>query len=193
MRHGAAFTAFFDANVLYPFQLRDLVMRLALTDLFRARWSKQVHDEWIGALHRERPDIDLARLEKTRQLMDAHVRDAVVEGFEFLIPVLDLPDEKDRHVLAAAIHGRADVIVTTNLKDFPKETLLKHAIDVQHPDEFIAHLIDLEGPTVAYAAKDAIAALKNPPRSVDDYFAALERAGLQQTVSLLKAYKKLLE
>ena len=93
--------AFLDASVLYPAPLRDLLLELAVSDLFRAKWSASVHEEWIRALLRNRPDLTAERLERTRRLMDAHVRDALVTGFEDLIGGIELPDH-DRHVVAAA-------------------------------------------------------------------------------------------
>src|SRR3954449_10794149 len=96
-------------------------MHLALTGLFRALWSAAVHEEWMRALLRNRPDLSRQKLERTRRLMDSHAADALVTGYEDLIPGLQLPDPDDRHVLAAAIRGRADVIVTANLREFPAE------------------------------------------------------------------------
>lgn len=115
------FTAFLDASVLYPAPLRDLLLELAVSDLYRAKWSNAVHGEWINALLRSRDDLTRERLERTRDLMNAHVRDALVTDFDQLIGILELPDPDDRHVLAAAIKGRADLIVTANLKDFPPQ------------------------------------------------------------------------
>ena len=83
-----------------PAPLRDLLLELAVSDLFRAKWSASVHEEWIRALLRSRPDLTAERLERTRRLMDAHVRDALVTGFEDLIGEIVLPDPDDRHVLA---------------------------------------------------------------------------------------------
>ena len=97
------FTAFLDASVLYPAPLRDLLMELAVADLYRAKWSNAVHEEWIRAVLHNRSDLTRAQLERTRDLMNAHVRDAIVTDFEELIDVLDLPDPDDRHVLAAAL------------------------------------------------------------------------------------------
>ena len=96
-------TAFYDASVLYPSELRSLLMHLALTGLFRARWSAAVHEEWIRALLRRRPDLSRAKLERTRMLMDLYASHALVTGYEELIDGLQLPDANDRHVLAAAI------------------------------------------------------------------------------------------
>ncbi len=74
------FTVLYDACVLYPAPLRDLPLRLALTDLYRARWSEAIHEEWIRAVLRNRPDLSRQQLERTRALMNAHVRDALVDG-----------------------------------------------------------------------------------------------------------------
>jgi predicted nucleic acid-binding protein len=182
------FTAIFDACVLYPAPLRDLLMHLALTDLFRAKWTEAIHEEWIRSVLEKRPDLTREQLERTRQLMNAHVRDCLVADYEDLIPVLTLPDPDDRHVLAAAIRSNADVIVTFNLSDFPPEALNKWGIEVQHPDDFINHLLDLAPHLVCAAAKHQRESLKNPPKSVDEFLAALERQGLAQTVAQLRRF-----
>ena len=137
----STFTALYDACVLYPAPLRDLLMRLAITDLFRARWTDQIHEEWIRSVLEDRPDLTREQLERTKQLMNSHVRDSVVSGYEDLIDGLQLPDPDDRHVLAAAIRTRASVIVTFN------------GLEAQHPDEFITHLLDLNPAAVCSAAK----------------------------------------
>ena len=183
-----AFTAFFDANVLYPAELRNLLMHLALTGLFRARWSAEVHEEWISSLLQKRPDLTLEKLERTRQLMDLHAVDALVTGYGDLIPGLQLPDPNDRHVLAAAIRGHADVIVTMNLRDFPSDVLKPFGLDAQHPDEFVLHLLDLAPGAVVAAAENHRGSLKNPPKTAAEYLVTLERQGLTQTVSALREY-----
>lgn len=91
-------------------------MHLALTGRFRAKWSAAVHEEWISSLLKNRPDLTRKKLERTRALIDLHVVDGLVTGYEHLIPGLQLPDPKNRHILTAAIRGRADVIATMNLK-----------------------------------------------------------------------------
>lgn len=186
------FTAIFDACVLYPAPLRDLLMHLALTDLFRAKWTNAIHEEWISSVLRNRPDLSRQQLERTRQLMNAHVRDCLVTDFEDLIPVLSLPDPDDRHVLAAAIRSRADVIVTFNLSDFPSRTLKKWGIEAQHPDDFINHLLDLDTELVCAAARTQRKSLKNPPLSVDDFLDRLEWQGLTQTVGELRRFAKMI-
>ena len=188
----ATFTALYDACVLYPAPLRDLLMQLALTDLFRARWSDQIHDEWIRSVLENRPDLKPEQLERTRTLMNAHVRDCLVTGYEPLIEGLTLPDPDDRHVLAAAIRTRASVIVTFNLDDFPSDILEPVGLEAQHPDMFITHLIDLNPGVVCAAAKRQRASLKNPPRSVDEFLETLARQCLPETVNHLREFAELI-
>ena len=123
MSEIARVVAFLDACVLYPALLRNFLMHLALRDLFQARWSDRVHEEWIAVLLHNRPDLTFAQLARTRRLMDQNIDEALVSGYEHLIDRITLPDPKDRHVLAAAIHGGASIIVTVNLRDFPPEVL----------------------------------------------------------------------
>jgi predicted nucleic acid-binding protein len=184
----AGFTAFYDANVLYPAELRNLLMHLALIGRFRAKWSAEVHEEWISNLLKKRPDLTRDKLERTRMLMDKHAVDALVTGYEDLIPGLQLPDPDDRHVLAAAIRGHADVIVTMNLRDFPSDTIVSFGIEAQHPDEFVLHLLDLAPGAVVAAAQNHRQSLKNPTKTVAEYLETLERQGLTQTVSVLREY-----
>src|SRR3954464_11109127 len=106
-------------DVLYPAPLRGLLMQLAVADLFQARWTDEIHDEWIRNVLSDRPDIRPESQARCRELMNRHVPDCLVVGYETLIPTLVLPDPDDRHVLAAAIHAQAEVIVTFNLRDFP--------------------------------------------------------------------------
>jgi hypothetical protein len=184
----ASFTAFYDASVLYGSALRNFLMHLAMTGLFRARWSDGVHEEWMTALLRNRPDLSREKLERTRMLMDKHAEDALVSGYEDLIDGLHLPDPDDRHVLAAAIRGRADVIVTVNVRDFPEEALEPFGIEAQHPDEFIAHLIDLAPGVVIGAAERHRESLMNPAKTIEELLEMLEREGLTQTVAMLRDY-----
>jgi len=183
------FTVVYDACVLYPAPLRDLLMRLALTDLYRGRWTDMIHDEWTRNLKRQRPDLKDEDLERTRSLMNACVRDCLVTGFQHLIPAIELPDPDDRHVVAAAIHCAASLIVTFNLKDFPPERLEQYNLVAQHPDDFIFDLLDLHPAHVCEAAANQRRALKNPPKSVDEYLDTLMRQGLTQTVGELRRWK----
>lgn len=181
-----AFTALYDACVLYPAPLRDLLLELALRDLFRAKWTDAIHDEWIRNLLKQRPDLKPEQLARTRELMNANVRDCLVTGYESLIPALALPDSDDRHVLAAAIHSRADVIVTFNLDDFPAERLKPYGLEAQHPDEFIAHLSDLSPQMVILAARRCRARLRSPLKTELEYLDILASQRLPETVAFLR-------
>lgn len=167
-------------------------MHLAGSEQFRARWTRQIHEEWISSLLKQRPDLTRERLERTRDLMDSAVLDCLVEGYEDLIPGLTLPDPNDRHVLAAAIRARADVIVTANVRDFPTDVLSRYDIEAQHPDEFVRYLIDLAPGPVCRAVKLHRASLKNPPKTVDEYLYTLLRQSLPETVSALRGFAGLL-
>ena len=188
----ATFTAVYDSCVLYPATIRDLLLELALTDLFRAKWSAAIHEEWMASLTKTRPDLKREKLERTRELMDLHVRDCLVTNYEDLIPALRLPDKKDRHVFAAAIRAGADVIVTYNIKDFPTSELSVYGIEAQHPDEFVMHLLDLAPGAVCASVKTVRARLKNPVVSTGQYLATLERLELIQTARVLETYAELL-
>lgn len=112
-----AFVVVYDACVLYPAPLRDLLIRLARTGLFRARWTEQILDECFRNLLANRTDLRAEQLNRTRELMVRAVPDCLVTAYEPLIDGLELPDADDRHVLAAAIRSAAQSIVTANLKD----------------------------------------------------------------------------
>lgn len=188
----ATFTALYDACVLYPAPLRDFLMWLAITDLFRARWTDQILDEWSRNLLANRPDLEPERIQRTRELMNQSTLDCLVTGYEDLIEGLELPDPDDRHVLAAAIRAQAGVIVTVNLKDFPPEYLVQFGIEPQHPDDFIEHLLDLSTATVCRAAKRHRQSLRNPPKNVDEYLDTLERQQLPKTVQVLREFEALI-
>jgi len=177
-----------DACTLYPAPLRDLLMETAAMGLFRVKWTDEIHDEWIRNLLADRPSLDAAKLARTRELMNEAVPDSLIRGHMSLVAGLDLPDEDDRHVLAAAIHCSADAIVTFNLKDFPAKTLARYNIEPQHPDDFLLHQFGLNEAAVLNAARRCRERLKNPPRNVEDYLLALERCGLPQSVAHLRDY-----
>ena len=182
------FTVVYDACVLYPAPLRDLLMRLALTDLYRARWSDQIHEEWINAVLRNRPDLSRAQLERTRSLMNAHVRDALVDGHQPLIPSLELPDPDDRHVLAVAIKCGADLIITFNLDDFPEPALAGYGIGACHPDLFLVDQLNLDVERVYMAMRQHRASLRNPPKTVEEYLVTLEEQRLSRFSQAVRHY-----
>lgn len=189
---NAPCTVVYDACVLYPAPLRDFLMQLALANTCRARWTNLIHDEWIRNVLKQRPDLIPADLARTRELMNLHARDALVTGFEYLIPTIDLPDLNDRHVVAAAVHAEASLIVTFNLKDFPHTQLQRYNVSAQHPDTFIVDLIAYSPAQVLEAAANHRRSLRNPPKSPDEYLDTLLKQGLKHTVALLCEWKSAL-
>ncbi|OOE90878.1 PIN domain-containing protein [Salinivibrio sharmensis] len=187
-----SYTVILDACVMYPAPLRSYLMYLSNTGLFRARWTEQIHDEWIRNLRRNNPDVDPERLARTRQLMNAHVPDCLIEGYEPLIDGLTLSDVDDRHVVAAAIKGQAESIITFNLKDFPSEALDPLGLSAIHPDEFLCDMFELDSSACVKAAQQQRRALKNPPMTSDDFLACLQRQKLPSFVSKLRSFSCML-
>jgi len=185
------YTVVFDACVLYPAPLRDLLLHLSLTGLFSSRWTDQIHDEWIRNLLKARPELK-SKLERTRELMNKAVPDSLITDYEPLIESLELPDVDDRHVLAAAIRAGAQAIVTFNLKDFPKDILSRYGIEAMHPDAFIEYQLDLNQGAVVAAAKRHRATLLNPPKTPDEYIETLSAQGLAISAEQLRNFRDLI-
>ena len=183
-----AFDATYDACVLHPPGLRDLLVRLAMTGLFRAHWSTDILDEMVHSILRRRPDLTEAQLHRTCELMCHAVPDALTKGYEELIDGLHLPDPNDRHVLAAAIRSSSQVIVTENLNDFPAEVLRTYNIEAQTPDVFVLHLIDLSPRMVFGVVEAQAAALRHPPRTVDELLDRLSHSGLPRSIAALRTH-----
>lgn len=134
--------AIFDACVLYPFHLRNIVVQAAVDRLVEAHWTDEIHEEWIRNLAANTPAVSIERLQMTRQLMNGALPAATISGYEGHIPAVHLPDPDDRHVVAAGITAGASVILTWNLRDFPATELKKHGLRGQTPDAFLAGLYD---------------------------------------------------
>lgn len=184
--------AVYDACVLYPAPLRDLLMQLAATNIFRAKWTDEIHDEWIRNVLKSRPDLSREQLDRTRQLMDQNTLDCLVEDYQSIIPKLSLPDAADRHVLAASIYSNASIIVTFNLKDFPPYALDQYGIESMHPDDFVFMVSKISLEVVLQSINLIRSRLKNPPRSAIEYLSILENQGLLKTVKLLSEYKEII-
>lgn len=181
-----AFTVIYDANVFFPAPLRDLLIRVALTGVVRARWTDAILDECFRNLLAQRPDLSEESLRRTRELMNRAIRDGLVTGYEPLIDGISLPDLDDRHVLAAAVRAGAQTIVTFNLKDFPNSALEPLGIEAKHPDEFILEVINLASGAVASAVMEQARSLRNPPRSLADLLDTLANQGLTRSVAKLR-------
>lgn len=178
--------ALLDACILYSATLRDLMMWLAQGQLYSPRWTEQIHDEWTRSVLASHPQYTKARLSRTRQLMNESAPDAMVTGYESLTPTLILSDSGDRHVLAAAIHTRADLLITLNLRHFPQEILAAHGILPLHPDWFVLDLLETSPQETLQMMREQRASLQKPPKTSAEYLERLAACGLPRTVAHLR-------
>lgn len=180
------FIVIYDANVLYPGSLRDLLIRVAQAGLVQAKWTDRILDETFRNLKLNRPDLHPVKLDRTRELMNKAIRDVLVVDYEPLIEIVDLPDSDDRHVLAAAIKAHAQLIVTDNTKDFPELALASWNVEAKSADDFVLDLIDLNPQTIYAQVQRMADARQRPPETVDDVLCSLEHVGLLSSVAALR-------
>jgi PIN domain len=176
---------------LYPAPLHDLLLSLAVDGLYHARWTARIYEEWVRNLTANPPELE-PRVGTLVELMNRAVPDCLVENYEGLIVSLVLPDPDDRHVLAAAIAGHADAIVTFNLKDFPADALDPHQIEAIHPDDFVLNQLELRPYEALAAVKKMRARLTRPPQSAAELIATLERCGLPASATHLRQAQALI-
>lgn len=178
--------AVYDACVLYPFHLRNILIQCAFDGLVEAHWSDDIHDEWMRNLAANTLGLSIERLEITRGRMKAVLPEADVTNYRPLVADLKLPDPDDRHVLAAAIAGRASVIVTRNLKGFPARDLLPHSVASQSPDEFLADLHAASPDALLSSVRCARHNLRKTTPSVEVFVDALREGGLTKFSGVLR-------
>jgi predicted nucleic acid-binding protein len=178
--------AVYDACVLYPFHLRNVLIQCAFDGLVEARWTDDIHDEWIRNLAANTPPLSSERLIATRDRMKVVLPDADVANYRGFIPDLRLPDPDDRHVLAAAIAGKASLIVTWNLKDFPAKDLASHGVTSQSPDAFLTDLHAAFPDALISSVKRARHNLRKTMPSVDAFIDGLQQSGLKTFAALLR-------
>lgn len=181
------YTALLDSCVLYPTTVADALMSLSVAGLFAAKWTVAIENEFIAALEQQKPELT-GRVERRRSLMRAAIPDwEVVPGaYEALVPCLSLPDPNDVHVLAAAIAGHADCIVTANLKHFPDDVLAIHGLEVIHPDDFCIMQLDIDPVVGLSALKSMRARMKKPARTPEEFAGLLERSQLFSTAQRVR-------
>ena len=186
MAGSSRYTVVLDANVLYPNLLRDILLSLAAAGLYHARWTARINDEWTKNLAANRPEI-APKIGLLLEQVNQAVPDCLIENYDFLIDKLVLPDPDDRHVLAAAIVGHADAIVTSNLKDFPTSALAQHGVEAQHPDDFVMNQLELRPFDALEVFKQVRAKRHNPACTAAELIDMVEKNGLPQTAQHLRA------
>ena len=180
-----------DANVLFPFRTRDVLLRFYHAGLFQARWSPQILDEWTRNLLTLRPELSDSIAAQLRAMREAFP-EALVTGHESLIKGLDLPDPDDRHVLAAAIRCGAQHIVTENLSDFPAAALEPFSIEAIDADEFLSRTYDLYPTEALEVCRTIRTSYRNPPFTSSEFVFDLTARGLPKLASRLRPNRALL-
>lgn len=179
------FVVVLDANVLYPFRVRDALLRFAEAGLFRARWSPTILDEWKRNLLAHRPDYE-ASMNQQLAAMKLAFPEGCVEGAESLMDGLDLPDPDDRHVLATAIRTGAEHIVTENLRDFPDEKLAPFGISAVSADDFLSSTFELYPAEALAAMRSMRREYHRPPFTPGEFIFDLQAKGMPKLASMLK-------
>ncbi|MFM7316778.1 MAG: PIN domain-containing protein [bacterium] len=177
--------ALLDACVLYPQMLRDVLITLACSGFFQAKWTTRINNEWVRHLLAKNPGRE-QQISRTLELLTCSVEDWLIEDYDHLIETVILPDSNDRHVLAAAIHASVDCIVTLNLADFPATVLQCHGIVVQSPDTFLTSLIENAIEPGCASVGSLRKRYRNPEMTPEQFLDSLSRKGLHQTVSMLR-------
>lgn len=186
------YSAFLDANVLHPAFLRGALLWFADARLLRPVWSKDVLIEWRRSVQRRHADMDDAKCDRLQAAFTSHFPDAEVSDYDAFINAITLPDPDDRHVLAAAIVGKCNGIITSNLRHFPTETVSKFGIEVIHPDQFIVNVIDLDENKAIGACKRHREAMGISKPTAEQYLERFEICGLIQAHQRLLPHKELI-
>lgn len=180
-----AFPAFFDACALFGIRLTDLILRLADEGAFRVLWSDEVLEEVRRNVIRS--GVVASDVDRRVTAMRQYFPDALVTGYEGLTASLTC-DAKDRHVLAAAVRAKADVLVTFNEKDFPEHSLDPFDVEIVHPDDFLLDQLDLFPGIVTRVLRELTEDYRDPPVTVDDVLETLRRAGVPRFVEDVRRY-----
>lgn len=180
------FVVVLDANVLFPFRVRDVLLTFAQDGLFRARMTDDILDEWTRNLIRLKPHLEASVRQQEAAIRD-NFDECFVSGYQPLIDGLELPDLDDRHVLAAAIRCSAQVIVTENHKDFPIDVIEEHGVETLNADDFLANTYDLFPSAGARALRKVRQRYRNPPMTSAEFLLDLTRSGLSKLAAAARS------
>lgn len=168
----SSFGVVLDANVLFPASLRDILLRTAGAGLYRLQLTEDILEEVRHNLVKK--GMSETKAQRLVDVVKDIYKDALVTGHHLLIN--SMPNqEKDRHVLAAAVKSRAQVIVTQNLKDFPSEALAPLEVEAQSPDDFLVHLFYLDQELIIRILIEQAGELRKPPKTVHEVLDILSR------------------
>lgn len=187
-RHAAVL----DACALHPVIIRGALLWLSTVHLFRPLWSEKILQEMRSSILAKQSHLEPSNLDSHIAILTQSFPDAMVAEHPFSLVGLDVPDANDAHVIGTAIVGRADTIVTQNLKDFPDSTMSALGLEAVHPDTFLVNLIDIDPVRAIDALKNHRAALTKSIPTAEDYLNRLENNGLIQTRARLLEFEPLL-
>jgi predicted nucleic acid-binding protein len=170
----AVFSVVLDSCVLYPMYLRDTLLHAAEAGLYQLHWSQEILEGTFRNLIANQQITDPQAM-RLKQAMKSAFPDAMVEVPERLLPCMD-NHPGDRHVLAAALIAKAQVIVTNNLKHFPPDSLDQFRVEAQSADQFLTALYDLFPESLDSVLRTQVSWLRNPPMSVPDLLTLLEKS-----------------
>jgi predicted nucleic acid-binding protein len=189
------FSVVIDACTLADAARRDLILSLVQAELFRVQWSGRIlaeTEQALIAIHFGRGDAEQESTAKARRSishMTGAFPEAMIEGFERIERTLEgLPDPDDAHVIAAAIHSGASLIVTENVRDFSEAILSPSEIEVKTADAFIADTIDLDYARSIPAVAKLRQRLKNPALTPSELLERWRLKGLVFTADILNPH-----
>jgi len=183
MIHSVRFKCVLDTNVIYPIEIRDLLFWFAYFDMYTPKWSEHIFDEWKDVMMRK--GVSAEEANKRVERANIAFPDALVKNYSGLINSLELPDPKDRHVLAAAIKTNANIIVTNNIKDFPTDYLASFGLTAKTADDFLTDIIDLNLEQAIKAFKQLVLNRRNPDLDEFQVLDILRNRGLKDTADFL--------
>jgi len=168
------FRAVLDTCVLFKPLLCDTLLSIAEDGLYQPLWSVDI----LAELRRNLLAYGIAEAPVERRIghMTDHFPGSTLDGYQQLVPAMT-NDPKDRHVIAAAIHGSAELIVTENVRDFPASSVKAFDIEISTQDEFLLDQLDLAPRCVHNALVRQTSRYRRTPRTVDDLLIALGHAG----------------
>jgi predicted nucleic acid-binding protein len=170
---------FLDTCVLYPAHLRDTMLRLAEADLIQPLWSADILAELRRNLcdRQKNDEPTAAKVDRLISTLKGFFPDSMVDGYQPLVDRME-NHPKDRHVLAAALQGNADVLLTFNLKDFEVRPIGDGFPELLHPDAFLLDVLDLAPGVVVRLLDRQVAEHKRPPKHLQGLLDVLDRSGL---------------
>lgn len=180
-----SFAVVLDANVIVPMAATDVLLRLAEREFYRPLWSARIMDEAFRAIRRIHPELPEVQIRSRLAAMNEAFEDALVTGWEQIEAALVLPDENDQHVLACAIVGGADAIVTNNVDDFPVEVLASFGLEAIELDDFLLDIIDHSPGEVTLVIQEMAHDMKNPAITPREVLHALATAGAPRAAEWL--------